>query len=203
MTVIKKVQEWTLTKEFDASTLEDAVTMAAEDDSLDWSDRANDLEITFYLENASEVVSLEGCQETSSGITMIRDVYISTAEILETQAKPYMEDVWDYERLVDDFITMLKKDDPNFKENAFKKACGVETEDETFLINCRKTLISEAYIDFELELPKNFNFDKRLTSEVSDKINDMDWEIDWVVTTNISEISGEIPGVYIVKIHQV
>lgn len=48
MPLIKRVQMWTLSKEFEADTLEDALKMAEKDESLDWQDYG-DLETSYYL----------------------------------------------------------------------------------------------------------------------------------------------------------
>lgn len=56
---------------------------------------------------------------------MTRKDYVATAEILKTMAKPYMEDSLDYDDLVEDFAEMFGQDNPNFKIEAFRKACEV------------------------------------------------------------------------------
>ena len=54
---------------------------------------------------------------------MTRKDYVATAEILKTFAKGYMESSADYDELFEEFAEMFEADNPNFKIDAFRKAC--------------------------------------------------------------------------------
>jgi len=61
----------------------------------------------------------------------------------------------------------------------------------SFIIYCDKKVTSITEIELDVELPQNFDPKEELPYQITDVIQEMDWEIDWIETNHVISFYGD------------
>ncbi len=62
---------------------------------------------------------------------------------------------------------------------------------DSFMIYCDKRITSTAEVDINFELPSDLTPKSELPAEISDLIQEMDWEINWTETDHVISFYGD------------